>query len=312
MHIIVSSAYPLSSPKGNTVTAKRITDLLYMGGHTAEAINSDMPPSADAMIALHATKTLDSSKYFKAQYPKSKLIIYLTGTDLYQDQPNRRQEFYDALNLADALVISQESSLNSVPGPFRSKTFCVHPSVFLPEESTVPAPPKPSFALVGHLRPVKNPFLLNRALDIIRSVELHAYTLGSALDPDMVKAALEWQYHDPRFKWLYNVPYPQALSWMRQVDFTLNTSHSEGGSNAVAESIALGTPVLASRIEGNVGLLGDDYEGYFEPDNAASLAKLIDRAIHDSSFSDTLHAQIESLQPKFHPDQEIDAWLKIL
>ena len=36
-------------------------------------------------------------------------------------------------------------------------------------------------------------------------------------------------------------------------------------------------PVLASRIDGNVGLLGPAYEGYFAPGDAAELATLMQR-----------------------------------
>jgi glycosyltransferase involved in cell wall biosynthesis len=99
---------------------------------------------------------------------------------------------------------------------------------------------------------------------------------------------------------------------MRQVDFTLNTSHSEGGSNAILESIMLGTPVLATHIEGNRGLLGDDYLGYFEPDNAQSLTTLLERALSNSSFKAQLQHQTLALQSKFSPTQERDNWLHLL
>ena len=41
------------------------------------------------------------------------------------------------------------------------------------------------------------------------------------------------------------------------------------------EAVRSGTPVLASRIPGNVGMLGTDYAGYFEPGDAAALAALL-------------------------------------
>jgi len=40
----------------------------------------------------------------------------------------------------------------------------------------------------------------------------------------------------------------------------------------IIEALASGTPVLASRIDGNLGLLGDDYAGVFEPGEATGLA----------------------------------------
>jgi glycosyltransferase involved in cell wall biosynthesis len=312
VHILVSSAYPLSSPKGNSITAKRIASLLSSAGHIAEAINTDMPPAADVMIALHATKALAASRRFKTQSPNSKLIIYLTGTDLYKDQPTNNPEFFEALSLADTLVISQPASLDSIPNCYKAKTSLVPASVLLPAVQHVSPPPSPSIALVGHLRPVKNPFLMNQALAQLSALDVHAYTLGAALEPNMINEVNRWQKEDSRFKWLDDVAHAKTLSWMSQVNFTLNTSHSEGGSNAVTESIMLGTPVLASSIEGNVGLLGRNYLGYFEPGCSEELAKLINRALTDQDFSNDLALQIKELQPRFSAQKETDGWLSII
>ena len=49
----------------------------------------------------------------------------------------------------------------------------------------------------------------------------------------------------------------------------------EGGAHVVLEAVCSGTPVLASRIPGNVGMLGADYEGYFPHGEAAELAALM-------------------------------------
>ena len=45
-----------------------------------------------------------------------------------------------------------------------------------------------------------------------------------------------------------------------------------------------GTPVLASRIAGNVGMLGADYAGYFEPDDAEGLAALLQRCRDEAAI----------------------------
>jgi glycosyltransferase involved in cell wall biosynthesis len=43
----------------------------------------------------------------------------------------------------------------------------------------------------------------------------------------------------------------------------------EGGANVVIEAVRSGVPVLASRIDGNVGLLGAGYDGFFPVGDAA-------------------------------------------
>ena len=43
----------------------------------------------------------------------------------------------------------------------------------------------------------------------------------------------------------------------------------------ILEAVRCGTPVLASRVPGNVGMLGAHYEGYFPHGDAAVLAALL-------------------------------------
>jgi glycosyltransferase involved in cell wall biosynthesis len=64
-----------------------------------------------------------------------------------------------------------------------------------------------------------------------------------------------------------------------------------------------GTPVLASRIPGNVGMLGDDYAGYFEPGDAEVLAKLL-RRCRDDEWLAQLSAQCALRAPLFSAETE--------
>ena len=59
----------------------------------------------------------------------------------------------------------------------------------------------------------------------------------------------------------------------------VHPSRMEGGANVVIEAVRSGVPVLASRIDGNVGLLGADYDGYFPVGDAAALAALMRRFV---------------------------------
>jgi glycosyltransferase involved in cell wall biosynthesis len=78
----------------------------------------------------------------------------------------------------------------------------------------------------------------------------------------------------------------------------------EGGANVVVEAVRSGVPVLASRIDGNVGLLGDDYEGYFRVGDAAALAALMRRFCRDAAFASRLQAQCAAREPLFLPAVE--------
>jgi glycosyltransferase involved in cell wall biosynthesis len=79
----------------------------------------------------------------------------------------------------------------------------------------------------------------------------------------------------------------------------------------VIEAVVSGTPVLASRIDGNVGLLGAGYPGYFETGDGAALAALLVRARDDARFLAALREQIGALAPRFAPERERETVLAL-
>jgi glycosyltransferase involved in cell wall biosynthesis len=107
-------------------------------------------------------------------------------------------------------------------------------------------------------------------------------------------------------------PAHQALRLIQRSRLLVVSSRSEGGANVVSEAIACGTPVLASRIDGNMGLLGDDYPGYFPVGDTAALRQLIIRAARDSDWLALLRQYILELQPAFTVETERKAWLGLL
>jgi len=78
----------------------------------------------------------------------------------------------------------------------------------------------------------------------------------------------------------------------------------EGGAHVVSEAIAAGVPVLASRIPGNVGLLGDDYPGYFRVGDDRALSRLIDRARMDRAFLRSLGKAVKARRALVRPAAE--------
>jgi len=83
----------------------------------------------------------------------------------------------------------------------------------------------------------------------------------------------------------------------------------EGGAHVVMEAVASGTPVLASRIDGKLGMLGADYAGYFPWGDAEALAALLLRCReslvgHGDDFMQRLAAQCRQRAPLFAPAHE--------
>jgi glycosyltransferase involved in cell wall biosynthesis len=73
-----------------------------------------------------------------------------------------------------------------------------------------------------------------------------------------------------------------------------------------------GTPVIASRIDGNVGLLGPDYAGYFNPGDSAGLARMLLRARDDADMLQGLKRQIGWRAPRFTPEAEASALMRLV
>jgi glycosyltransferase involved in cell wall biosynthesis len=80
----------------------------------------------------------------------------------------------------------------------------------------------------------------------------------------------------------------------------------------VIEAVVSATPVIASRIDGNVGLLGADYRGYFEWGDAEGLATLLERLRDEPAMLAALAAQCAPRAPLFNPEVERRTLLDIV
>jgi glycosyltransferase involved in cell wall biosynthesis len=78
----------------------------------------------------------------------------------------------------------------------------------------------------------------------------------------------------------------------------------EGGANVVCEAAAAGVPVIASRVSGNVGMLGRAYPGYYGLGDERALARQIRRAALDPEYYARLKALTVARRPLFRPAAE--------
>lgn len=85
--------------------------------------------------------------------------------------------------------------------------------------------------------------------------------------------------------------------WIRTLDLFVLPSLWEGQPMAILQALACGVPILASRIEGNVAILGDRHPGLFAPEDHRAYAALMEKAIHEPSFSKELLSYQARLTP---------------
>jgi glycosyltransferase involved in cell wall biosynthesis len=115
-----------------------------------------------------------------------------------------------------------------------------------------------------------------------------------------------------RWTWLEARRRGEALAVLARSRLLVLTSRSEGGANVVTEAIAAGVPVISTRIDGSVGILGDDYPGYFAVGDARELAALLRRCEDDPAFLADLKARVLALQPLVDPALERASWRELL
>ena len=226
------------------------------------------------MIALHARRSAPSIHAWAAQNPRKPLIVVLTGTDLYRDI-HLDADAKQSLLLATQLVVLQEEGLAELSQELQRKA-CV---IFQSAPRLKPAVKSSQLfrvVMVGHLREEKDPLTLMSAARLLPpDAGVLIDHIGAALDPALGQAAQDTQAQCPHYRWLGAVPHAQTLQRIQRAHLLVHCSRMEGGAHVLMEAICSGTPVLASRIDGNVGLLGENYAGLFEPGNAKALTDLL-------------------------------------
>ncbi len=312
MHLLIVTPAPQGSRKGNRITADRWGRMLRSLGHRAELAESFAGQRCDALIALHAKKSAASVNWFRSECPDAPLIVVLTGTDLYHDlavsKVARR-----SIELSDRLVVLQSHAVDDLPLELRSKTHVIVQSAVAPKRRPSPLRNVLEVCVVGHLRPVKDPLrtamAVRRLSEESRIVVTH---LGAALSPAMERRAREEMARNTRYRWRGDLPHAAAMRVLARSHVLVNSSKLEGGANAICEALACGVPVLSSHIAGSIGLLGEDYPGYFEVGDTVGLSGLLRRFETDSAFRAELTSACRRLAFQVTPARELAAWRKLL
>jgi glycosyltransferase involved in cell wall biosynthesis len=118
--------------------------------------------------------------------------------------------------------------------------------------------------------------------------------------------------NEPRCQWLGPVAHAATRQMIKRAHVLIMPSRMEGGANVIVEAIMAGTPVLASRMSGNIGMLGRGYTGYFPVGDAAALAKLLRRCHEEPGFLRALARQCQARATLFTPARERATLVRLL
>jgi glycosyltransferase involved in cell wall biosynthesis len=160
---------------------------------------------------------------------------------------------------------------------------------------------------------VKDPFRAARAArKLPASSRIRILHAGAALDARTATAARIEEARNPRYRWLGDLPHGRALRLLARSRLLVLTSRLEGGANVLTEALACKVPVVASRIDGSLGILGSEYAGYFSVGDTRGLAALLHRVETDARFYGRLVRTCRQLARLVDPKLERQSWERLL
>jgi putative glycosyltransferase (TIGR04348 family) len=312
MRIFMACPAPAHSRKGNRVTAVRWARILRSLGHRLTIDREYEGTPCDLCIALHARRSHQAVVQYRRIYPERPLVVALTGTDLYRDiRTSRRAQ--QSLEQADRLIVLQPKGRAELPPRLRRKVRVIYQSAQPTHVAAVKDRHCFEVCVLGHLRREKDPLRTALALRLLPAESpVRVVHAGEALDPALAARVRALTAQDSRYRWIGEVPRWQARRILARSRLLVLSSRMEGGANVISEALVDGVPVVASRIPGSEGMLGERYPGFFPVGDTRALGRLLLRAASEPEFYDQLKRWCDRLAPLFEPARERETWKRLL
>ena len=217
------------------------------------------------------------------------------------------------MELADAMVCLHDLVKEITPISLQSKLHVIFQSA-----KPLTGPRKFSgrnfnICVVSHLREIKDPMRTALAVRTVpNQSKIKVTHLGMAHDGRSAARAIREMKQNPRYVWKGEVAGWQVRQELKRSHLMVISSRAEGGANVISEAVVAGVPVIASKIDGNVGLLGKNYRGYYPVGNTKELRKVILKAEKDKVFFQSLTKQCNSIKSKFTAEREQESWAKLI
>ncbi len=300
--IVIVTPALADANNGNWQTAQRWARMLA-GAYRVRLAAGWAQGDETLMIALHARRSAASVAAWRAAWPHAPLVVVLTGTDLYHDIAADTAA-QASLHSADRLIVLNQLGARALPAALRPKARTLLQSCAA--RTPLPKTTRHLRALmVGHLREEKSPrTYFEAARRLLHRPDILLDHAGAALDPALGAEAAALMTTCASYRWLGGLPHGAARRRIQAAHVLVHPSRIEGGAHVVIEALRSGTPVLASRIDGNVGLLGEDYGGYFPVGDAAALAALLQRVRDTPAMLAHLQQQCSERAALFDPERE--------
>ena len=281
-------------------------------GHSVEISQHYGGTISDLLVALHAYRSADAIIQFRNRHPEKHAFWCLLERTCTATSPDRLRRGTRSA-VADRLVMFQPLTADTLSDEDRKKARLIYQSA----EQT-PDPPSPDrnafvISVVGHMRDVKDPLraaMASRKLP--KDSRIRIVQAGDGDDGQLVERARAEGVKNRRYRNQGSIPRWKVRQLIASSRLLVLSSKIEGGANVISEAVVDYVPILATRIPGNVGLLGEDYPGYFDAGDTKALTELMYQAETDADFYQELKTRCALLARQFRPEQEERAWEKLI
>jgi putative glycosyltransferase (TIGR04348 family) len=312
MNIRFLEAPALNIRNGNVVTSERWRAFFESLGHRVESSSPYSAGRCDLFVVFNAYKNRQAVLDARKKDAAGRIIICLTGTDLYQDLQNDPAA-RDVLYLADQLVVLQSRGVHVLPPELQSRTMVIFQSAVAPKVEVTREEGTFDVCGIAHLRSVKDPLLAARAARLLPpDSRIRVLHVGKALSAEYARAAAGEVAENPRFYWFGEQSGERTAEILLRSRLLVMSSLFEGGANVVSEAVVSGIPVIGTDIPCMQGLLGDDYPGLFPVGDSHRLAQMLYRAEMDNRYYDELVAWCRRESFKFDPVRERESLKTLL
>lgn len=269
--LIVTPTY-LPEITGNAITANRLYKGLRDKGVDAQVFvgaygHTPFHHFKPGIIhALHALKggvpAMEMAESLNIPF-----VVTITGTDLNIDllqveNPHILKVFDKAAKIITYSELAQDRLLSRLP-PISGKVSVIRPSVDIGKskgERTLPA--GLNFLLPSGIRRVKDPSFAIKSIETLKKEfpSIKLAIVGPVLD-DVVWKNLSNAIKGKEWISYMKVSHDEMPDIYDSADIVLNTSISEGLSNALLEGMHFGKALLASDCDGNRAIISDEING---------------------------------------------------
>lgn len=306
--VVPDSSYASS---GDVVTAKRWAEIFYALRHEVTLGEAGENTPCDVLVAIGAAACAAEVHRSYRMAPDRAVIVAITGPDL--EVTSKQPAVNSAIELATRIVTFQPATVELLPRAVRYKVSVIFQSAVALKSQVLPRRDCFSVILVSNLRDHKQPLLVAEAARLLpMNSRIRIEHYGAAIDGQIHEQVRRETLVNGRYHWSGEIAYRDLRKRLASSSVLVNTARTDDGANSISEAAVDQVPIIASRVAGNIGVLGESYPGFFTAQSAEDLAHQLQRAETDEAFYRKLREALADVARRLTPAEERRQWRQLL